>query len=172
MAAPIDPTAPISSLLDAPEIDLPPGYMNMVRIYRLLPGQHWGEIVPVAVLPPPPTDAELLAEARAEIERLKAERSELMAARDAAFAALRVRNIHGAGAVELSAAPTHRPAQGWVPRDGHQWFEHTPGDPCPVAGDVEVEVVAYHQRQTLSWKPRAFLARRWDWSSIVAWRPA
>ena len=108
----------------------------------------------------------------AEIERLKAERSELMAARDAAFAALRVRNIHGAGAVELSAAPTHRPAQGWVPRDGHQWFEHTPGDPCPVAGDVEVEVVAYHQRQTLSWKPRAFLARRWDWSSIVAWRPA
>jgi hypothetical protein len=60
--------------------------MNMVRIYRLLPGQHWGEIVPVAVLPPPPTDAELLAEARAEIERLLDANGRLMAERDAAWA--------------------------------------------------------------------------------------
>ena len=172
-----DPTAPISSLLDAPEIDLPPGFTNMVRIYRLLPGQLWGEMVPVAVFSPPPTDAERYAEARAEIERLTKERDEARGERDELATMLEV-----AQATAKLDKPTrpHRPAEGWVPDDGHEWFEHTPGDPCPVPGDVEAQVVLRSERRHHQALAITLPASRRGWScipeapsaEIVAWRPA
>jgi hypothetical protein len=66
----------------------------------------------------------------------------------------------------------------WLPDDGHQWHEHTPGDPMPVEGDVLVEVLTEVERDRQSIRSEPRPADFWQWgddndpANIVAWRHA
>lgn len=66
------------------------------------------------------------------------------------------------------------------PCDAEGWIPHTPGDPMPCDGNLEVEIMTREEAEgSIPWRSGPQLAEEWEWSvnlspsrQILAWKPA
>lgn len=74
-----------------------------------------------------------------------------------------------------------KPSEEWdlLPCDAEGWIPHTPGDPMPCDGDLEVEIMTRTEVEgSIPWRPGPLPAEAWEWSAnlspslqILAWKP-
>lgn len=66
-----------------------------------------------------------------------------------------------------------------LPCDADGWIPHTPGDPMPCDGNLEVEIMTREEAEgSIPWRPGPLPAENWEWSvnlcpslQILAWKP-